>query len=62
MNESNRFVHFIIYSISTEIVKDKTLNSLCCPFCNDENIGLHDVDPTEKVEQFFEEKNLHIKL
>lgn len=33
-----------------EIMKDKAQDTPRCPFCNDENIGLHDVDPKEKVE------------
>ena len=31
-------------------MKDKAQDNPRCPFCNDENIGLHDVDPKEKVE------------
>jgi len=50
MNESNSYLELPSKKIFQEILKDKSQDTPRCPFCNDENIGLHDVDPKEKVE------------
>jgi len=50
------FKLFFSQSRFSEILKEKTVDSPRCPFCNDENIGLHDVDPKEKVDFLFKRK------
>jgi len=49
----NYLCHFCIDEMNEKMLKEKTVvDNPRCPFCNDENIGLHDVDPKEKPKRY----------